>query len=428
MVSQRVSEVFDHDDIHRAICAVMARLTELRGRIKDRVLVGTRAGLLVYTRMQAIFNERYANDLEQRLHELVLIHAIAAERLGPGGFDRCIESLLQKFVRLRDGDNTVIEPRDTGDIVGTGVTRATMGDVEWVLSAHGSSMSTLTSGMLRQAVDMAGFAGRIFVERARNRPSVELVRGYAFNLSPVWNVNARLDGPKVVCIDGYVEQVSELHYVLEAASDTKESVLLFVRGLSDDVLHTLRVNYDRGSLRVVPVIVRFELEGINTLNDICVVAGADLVSSNKGDLISAIQLGAAPIIESIVIGKEQIIILNGRTHRAVRDHVAHLREKRTTVIDDVAEMLDARIRSLSPNQVVIRIPDDRDFVSSSQAIDYSLRSIKSLVDHGTVTNENERALTATVVAADVHSTRCLRSLMSLGASLSRAHHQRVEPG
>lgn len=405
--------------------AVACRLGELRAGIKDRVLVSSSGHPLIHSRMQAIFNEKFADSHEQRVYELILTHALAAEQLGPGGFDRCIGSLLEKIDMLRDGDNTVLERRVSSDIVGPGGRRPTQADVDWVINTHGTLLTSLTRGMVSQALQLAGFAGRVFVERARKQPSVELVRGYSFSLTPSWPLIARLDTPRVVCIDGYIQEVSEIHHLLQAASDDKEPVLLFIRGLSNEVLHTLRVNYDRGSLKVVPMIVCFDLEGINTLNDVSIVSGADLVSSNKGDLISAIKLHESPKVDNAVIGRDRIIIVNRSSHRAVSSHVAHLREKRTTVIDDVAKLLDARIRSLSPNQVIIRIPDDSDFVISSQAIDYVLRAVRSLTDYGTVMNGVNQQLAATVIAAEIHSHRCLVTLLGLGASVQPAFPCRV---
>lgn len=243
--------------------------------------------------------------------------------------------------------------------------------------------------------------------------------GYTFDQAPAWPVNVRLERPRVVCIDGFIESVSELHHLLEAAAETKEPVLLFVRGMSDDVKHTLRVNYDRGSLRVVPIVVRFDFEGINTINDISIVAGSTLVSSNKGDLISNVRLNDAARIDEAVIHATKVAIINACSHRAVATHVAFLRKKREEEkIDDVATLLDARIKSLSPNHVVIRLIDDKDFIASSQAIDYALRAVRSLVDHGTVVVRGRRLLTTTAIASEVHSSRCRATLRSLGAMIT----------
>src|SRR5262249_53390501 len=124
----------------------------------------------------------------------------------------------------------------------------------------------------------------------------------------------------------------------------------------------------------------------NSLNDVSIAAGAELVSSHRGDLISATRLASAPRIDSAIVHAARVVVNNAASRQAVARHVAFLRQKRLDEkVEDVARLFDARIKSLSPNHVVVRLPDDKDYVTSAQAIDYALRAIKALVDHGTVT-------------------------------------------
>lgn len=407
--------VHPHADIDRAIARVAARLALIRRDVKDRVLVSRAGGVAAHTRLQTIFNLKFADPVEQAIQEIVITHAYAAERLGPGGFDACIERLLEKLDAVRGSANGPVTPIKTSDIVGDGSQAPTRSDVAWVLDEHLSAVDGRTRAMLLRAIDLAGFAGRIIVDRARSRPSVELVRGYTFDLAPVWPVSVRFERPRVVCIDGFVEAVSELHHLLEEAAEAREPVLLFVRGLADDVKNTLKVNYDRGSLRVIPIIAKFDIEGINVLNDVSVACGADLVSSHRGDLISSVRLSQAPRVDEALVHLNKVAITNTCSRRAVESHVAFLRQKRLDEkVDDVARLFDARIKSLSPNHVVVRLPDDKDYVVSAQAIDYALRAVKALVDHGTVTWHGKRQLTVTAIASEVHSARCHETLASLG--------------
>lgn len=403
-------------DVDKATRAVCCRLKTLWSTSFERVLVERGSNIFVQTKFQSVFNIRFGSSNEQAIHEIIMTHALAAERLGPGGFDACIKKLLEKFEfydpnNLNKNDTRIFEA-----IVGSGTTVPTLSDVGWVLTEHMAGVNVMTRMMLSRAIDLAGFGGRIVVEKAVSSPSVELIRGYSFDQSPVWPINIKLDKPRVVCVDGFIESVSEIHHLLEEASSSREHVLLFVRGMSPDVTHTLTVNYDRGSLRVVPIIVRFDVEGINTMNDVCVASGADIVSSHKGDLVSNIKLNTAPRIDAATVSVNKVTLVNTTSKRSVESHVTFLRKKRLEEkVDDVARLFDARIRSLSPNHVVVRLPNDKDYVSSAQAIDYALRAIRALVDHGTVIVGGKRMLAVTAMAAAVHSTRCFEALTSIGA-------------
>ena len=364
---------------------------------------------LVHTHMQVAFNTKHAEALDKTIHETLMTHALRAEKLGPGGFDRTIDLVLERL-------GTHGGPRMDPLAYQVNPQVASADDVTRIVRLHTSRAGVKTAAMLRQALSLAGYGGRIIIEKTQSQTSsVELVRGYTFDLTPILPLDISFVRPRVFCIDGYIEEVSEIHHLLEAAASAKEPCVIFLRGMSDDVKHTLKVNYDRGSLRVVPIAVKFDLEGMNTLNDLSVVCGCDLVSSLKGDLISSIKFHEAPYVDQITVFRGRTVVAHSATHGYVAGHVANLRSRREVEqVDDKGKLFDKRIKSLSPNHVVIRLPEDKDFVTCSQAIDNALRAVKSAVDFG-VTEKGD--LVATEMAARVHADRCVKTLLEMGAYL-----------
>jgi hypothetical protein len=298
---------------------------------------------------------------------------------------------------------------------------AAVDDIEKIVINNLEKSDKKASSMLREALALAGFGGRILVEKTSNlTPSVELVRGYTFETQPAWSVSTRLDEARVFVIDGYIESVSEIHQLLLAASEAKETAVMFVRGLSEEVIHTLRINYDRGTLKLIPVLVKFDLDGINTVNDIAIVSGCNLISSNKGDLISSIKYEEAPRLKSVIVYPNKVVIHHDETSRNVSSHVATLRKKRSepSVVDDVGNLYDKRIRSLSPNHVIIRLTNDKDYVRISQAIDVALRTIKAIVDHGVLNDRGILMPYSTKIASVIHASKCHETLTNLGSIIS----------
>jgi chaperonin GroEL (HSP60 family) len=363
--------------------------------------------------MQSLFNLKFACELDRALYEMVMIHAAAAEKLGPGAFNQSLQMLLEKLEAGRWSDlHSTIDRRCVSPRV------PVTGDIASVVERYAAAGGPMVSSMIQQALRLAGFAGRIIVEKtSASVPSVELVRGYAFDLQQLFPVDVSFTHPRVACIDGVIEDVSEVHHLLEAASAAKEPCIVFLRGLSDDVKHTLRVNYDRGSLRVVPLGVRFDLDGMNTLVDLSIVTGADLISSLKGDLISAVKFNELPYVDQVTVFRGRVVIMNPTTHPRVGKHLAELRARRSdpNLVADVGRLLDARIKSLSPNHVIIRLPDDQDFVVRSQAIDYALRAVRSIIEHGIMA---DGLPVTTEIASQVHADRCWHTLASIGAYLA----------
>lgn len=410
-----LNEVYVGTSIKDSLRRVTRSLRTVVDNMGTTVLSDLSNKPIVHTRLQALFNLKFDNVLDRRLYEIMITHAVHAEKIGPGAFDRCIRMTLDYLELYEKGFppsnfvNYDIKPITTGN-------HPVRQDIMRIIDSY-TIDNEVVKDLIMCAVELAGFGGRIIVEKTNSTVhSVELSRGYTFDISPVIPVTVKFDQPRIICIDGYIESVSEIHHLLETASEIKEPGLMFVRGLSDDVIHTLKTNYDRGSLKIVPVIVKFDLEGINMINDIAIVTGADLVSSTKGDLITSVRFNEAPRIDAAVIYPAKVVITNSSTHKAVSTQVSFLMNKRNeeTVVSDVGTLYDKRIKSLSPNQVTIRIPDTKDYVVSAQTIDYVLRAIRSAVDYGV----DESGLVASTIVARIHSQRCIETLTSIGAMVT----------
>lgn len=395
-------------DVNTDPVAALRRVKNRLGIVRDvhAALVSDKGRPLVHTHMQVVFNTKHVSAFDRAIHETLMTHALRAEKLGPGGFDRTIELVLEKL----GAHGGLHLPRQVTP------RSATAQDVERIVQLHTSRAGERTAQMLQRALALAGHGGRIIIEKTHSStPSVELVRGYTFELVPILPLDVSFVHARIFCIDGYIEEVSEIHHLLEAAAEAKEPAVLFVRGMSDDVKHTLKVNYDRGSLRVLPIGVMFDLEGMNTLIDLSVVCGCDLVSSLKGDLISSIKFHEAPYVDQVTVFRGRTVVANAGTHVHVAAHVSNLRKRREDEqIDDKGKLFDKRIKSLSPNHVIVRLPDDKDYVVCSQGIDNALRAVKSAVDFG-VTETGD--LVATEMSSRVHADRCIRTLLALGAYL-----------
>jgi hypothetical protein len=381
------------------ISNVLNVIKRIHSCIKSSALTREKNGIMLHTKMQVLFGLKLKTDAERLIHETIMSNAVMAEKFCVGGFDRFIELLIN-------------EQTSSTNVVSRSAIAPTMNDVKRIVSTCTKDADAFIENLTNKAILSAGFCGKVIVEKTQsNVPSVELVRGYTFLLKQLIPLNVTFTHSRIFCIDGYVENVSEIHHLLESAGEAKEPCVVFLRGASDDVIHTLRTNYDRGSLRVIPIAVNFDLEGMNTLVDISIVCGCDLVSSLKGDLISSIRFSDAPIIDQITVQNGRVVVTNSKTHNRVSQHVYELRNRRNDEsIDDKGMLFDKRIRSLTPNHVIVRLPNNRNFIVNSQAIDQSLRSVKSMIEHG-LTIDGE--LVAKEIAAQTYVVQCMRTLNDL---------------
>lgn len=409
-------DVFNADQVSSSLAEVITCLNSVKADTCRVFLRETGGKCHVQTRLQALFGLRFRDPVEQQLYEVVLKNAIEAEKVAPHGFDGCIQRFLDRFNGM-PSRSSKCEPEGI-QAVGSSACRRSDID-QWIISGL-STVTTKLAEMVNEAIVLGGFGGSVIVEPTHALdPSLELVNGYMFELEPAFEVAGKFDDPRCLCVDGYVENVSEVHHLLTSASESLECVIVFLRGLSDDVKHTLKVNYDRRTLNVIPVVVDFDLHGLNTLNDLATIAGGDLVSSNKGDLISSIRLHETTKIDRVVIKDGRLIIRNARTKDRVQLHVSELRQRRSkSNVIDVSNLLDRRIRTLSACHVILRIPNDREYVMVSQAIDHALRTLRSIVEYGFIDIDGERVPALLSVAARFYSTRCVDTLKSIGGFVS----------
>lgn len=272
--------------------------------------------------------------------------------------------------------------------------------------------------MVEDALDLAGFSGKIIIERTQSMPHLEHVSGYTFKLKPMIEMPVKtiLNDVRIVCLDGHLEDVSEAHHLFEQIAESQQPCALFVRELSNEVKHTIKVNYDRGTMRVIPFTVTFDLEQANTLADIATVAGNDVISRNHGAVISQIKLREHHVVDRIDITQNNVTVFNKRTRMSVAQHLRNLQIKREVTPLDLQYLLDGRIRSLISNTTILRIADDSSFTFRAQLIDFALRAVKSALDYGVERDEENRIQPASLeVIASAYARKLQDSLVDLGA-------------
>jgi len=191
--------------------------------------------------------------------------------------------------------------------------------------------------------------------------------------------NLEIKSPKIVCVDGYIETVSEIHHLLTELSEKSIPAILFCRGMSEDVLHTIKTNNDRRTLQVYPCSVHFDLENANTLVDLAVISGCDVTSSLKGDLISSINFSSLGNVEKINLSQNNISIKSSKSER-LKSHLNALKEK-IKERPEISEILSKRLKSLNSSYLEISIPDGLDYYYKSKQLDEGIRIISSYMNN-----------------------------------------------
>ncbi len=249
-----------------------------------------------------------------------------------------------------------------------------------IKSLSGISSSSYELELVKETLRITGGAANAnLVDKVGINTSIISHSGYHIKVSPnelFWSASGSsvisLYSSKIICVDGIVESVSEIHNITDQSFRTGQSVVIFARGFNDDVTNTLAVNHGKGMLNVIPVVVPYDLKGVNQLVDIAVCCCTDVVSSLKGELISTIEWDDLSTIDRIKLNSNRIIIENKQAQRSVNRHQQQVQKKlnrlsntdvlRETeeqtqanrkLVEEQTEILQERILSLSSTGVQI---------------------------------------------------------------------------
>ncbi len=352
--------------------------------------------------LQTIQNLTFDNAVEKAIANLLLTHLLKVETLAPASSDLMLEFLIKK-----NAYHSIV----------TCVKLSTNTLEKLLLTYTDMHLKEIICESLR----LAGLSGKVVLMQHHSQQDIDLIElndGSFFpNVISLLNFkNSKFLNPRVICIDGYIESVAEIHHLLEDAASIKENIFLFTRGMSDDVIHTLKVNYDRGLLGVLPFLVSYDLDGANLLNDIATVAGSDVVSSLKGQLISNIDIAKFPRVDYINLNNSGILIEKRDSIDRVINHISILQKKLLDIDSQMGkDMLSKRIKNLGSRRVGISLRDDENLAKRSFMIDRALRATKAASTHGLIEYENKFYPLSTFKVAQHYHNEFMHMFNSLGS-------------
>ena len=177
--------------------------------------------------------------------------------------------------------------------------------------------------------------------------------------------------------------------MLEKASEDKQPYVLFVRSVSDEVLRTLALNFNRGTIDVIPISVGFDENTLNILNDISICTGSRLISSYTGDLISKAAMGPFTKIKNIEIVENKTVMVSSPDPAEIDSHLKYLNNKKDAAFSaDLRELFGNRIKSMNGGKIVINLGTDliNKDPQSIENFDKCLRGLSASIKDGIVSN------------------------------------------
>lgn len=223
---------------------------------------------------------------------------------------------------------------------------------------------------------------------ASSKTQIQREVGYTFeglNIDPRFLSRGHWSrrGVKVILIDGVIENITEIHALLEDLSSKKTPCVIFCIDSLPDVSETLVKNFLMGNLDVILVKIPVDEFHINTSVDLGIILGLEPISAQLGETISLGVKRQKNTADRIVISKNQVNIENVSTRESVNSHARELRKRISDNIE-LSLILEPRLKSLNSSaiRVDVGIEDQKKDPNIVEKLDRTFRSLPKILRMG----------------------------------------------
>ena len=270
-------------------------------------------------------------------------------------------------------------------------------EIEQVATISANNDSSIGS-MIASAMEKVGKDGIITVEEAKGTETevktvegMQLDRGY---LSPYFVTNqesmeAELDTPYILLYDKKISSIKDILPVLEQTAQTGKPLLIIAEDIEGEALATLVVNKMRGSLKVAAIKAPgFGDRRKEILEDVAVLTGGQVVSSELGLTLDKVTLNDLGSAEKVTIDKDTTTFINGggesSSIKSRIDVIKNQIERTTSEYDKTK--LQERLSKLSGGVAILYIgaTTEVEMKEKKDRVDDALHATRAAVAEGIV--------------------------------------------
>ena len=252
--------------------------------------------------------------------------------------------------------------------------------------------------LIAEAMEKVGHDGVITIEESKTAETYsEVVEGMQFDrgyvtpymVTDTEKMEANLDDALILITDKKISNIQELLPLLEQVVKTGKKLLIIAEDVEGDALSTLIVNRLRGTLNVVCVKAPgFGDRRKEMLQDIAILTGGTVISSDVGLELKEAQLDMLGQARQINVTKENTTIVNGAgDSEAIKARVAQIKSQiETTTSDYDREKLMERLAKLAGGVAVIKVgaATEVEMKEKKLRIEDALNATRAAVEEGIV--------------------------------------------
>ena len=252
--------------------------------------------------------------------------------------------------------------------------------------------------LIAEAMEKVGHDGVITIEESKTAETYsEVVEGMQFDrgyitpymVTDTEKMEANLDDALILITDKKISNIQELLPVLEQVVQAGKKLLIIAEDVEGDALSTLIVNRLRGTLNVVCVKAPgFGDRRKEMLQDIAILTGGTVISSDVGLELKEAQLSQLGQARQVKVTKENTTIVNGAgSSEDIKARVGQIKSQiEVTTSDYDREKLQERLAKLAGGVAVIKVgaATEVEMKDKKLRIEDALNATKAAVQEGVV--------------------------------------------
>ena len=271
-------------------------------------------------------------------------------------------------------------------------------------SADIERVATISAGdasigkLIAEAMEKVSHDGVITIEESKTAETysdvvegMQFDRGYItpYMVTDTEKMEAVLDDAYILITDKKISSIQEILPLLEEIVQNGKKLVIIAEDVEGDALSTLLVNRLRGTFTCVAVKAPgFGDRRKEMLQDIAVLTGGVVISSDLGYELKDTHMGMLGRAHQVKVTKENTIIVGGMGDRsAIDSRVAQIRaEIANTTSDFDREKLQERLAKLAGGVAVIRVgaATEVEMKEKKLRIEDALSATKAAVEEGIV--------------------------------------------
>lgn len=269
--------------------------------------------------------------------------------------------------------------------------------IEQVASISANNDDTIGK-LIAEAMSKVSKEGVITVEEAKGTEThVDVVEGMQFDrgyisayfMTDPEKMEAQLEKPYILITDKKISTMKELMGVLEPVAQSGRALLIIAEDVDGEALSALVVNKLRGTLKIAACKAPgFGDRRKEMLEDIAVLTGATVISTDKGMKIEDTDLSMLGTADKVTLNKENTTIVDGAGEKeAIAARVAQIRasiEKATSDYDK--EKLHERLAKLAGGVAVLYVgaATEVEMKEKKDRVEDALAATRAAVEEGIV--------------------------------------------